>query len=116
MPMAGTDRFTAAPGTAEKMRCRVCQTDCTVRRNVNGPASFGEAMAKRSHRHDVFECPHAGAAWHGQALRLVEALEDTPSKRVAQLLQQDLDDLRRDHATASSLGTVPPGGSASPSP
>lgn len=93
MPTKGYDFFIADPGTEQTRYCRVCKTECDVKRNVYGPTSFVTAIAKNFRLHDMFVCPHADTTWHEQALRLVMAIEETPSKRVAQLMQQDLEDL-----------------------
>lgn len=60
---------------------------------VYGAASFAAAVGKKYDLHDVFVCPHAGREWHERALRLVLAIEETPSKRVAELMRLDLADL-----------------------
>ncbi len=97
MPTKGYDFFITDPGTEQTIRCHVCNTECDAKRNVYGPTSFATAMAKNFRLHDMFVCPHADTAWHEQALRLVRAIEETPSKRVAQLMQQDLEDLLGEH-------------------
>jgi hypothetical protein len=93
MPNKGYDYFIVDPGTKERMQCQVCQTECDIRQNVYGPTSFSTAMARDFRLHDVFICPHTDERWHEQALQLVVEIENTPSKRVAQLMQQDLEDL-----------------------
>ena len=47
-------------------------------------------MVKHEHLHDFFCCPHTNKEWHEQALKIVLAIEETPSKRIAALMQQDL--------------------------
>jgi len=47
--------------------------------------------------HDYFYCPHKDQTWHNQALALVQAIEETPSKRIASLMQLDLLDLLTEH-------------------
>jgi hypothetical protein len=46
---------------------------------------------------DVFTCPHAGKAWHEKAVELAVAIDETPSKRLAALMKQDLEDLLREN-------------------
>ena len=101
MPTKGYDYFIADPGTEEK-HCRVCGTKCEASRNVYGPTGFAAAMAQDVRLHDMFVCPHAGQVWHDQALRLVLAIEDTPSKRVASLMKQDLVDLLQEHGISKT--------------
>lgn len=99
MATKGYDLFITNAGAEQTMHCRVCKAPCKVRRNVYGPTGFVSAMAKRFTVHDSFVCPHADEDWHRQALRLVMAIEQTPSPRVAQLMQQDLQDLLSQHNT-----------------
>ena len=80
MPTAGYDLFVADPGT-ETMYCRVCRTECDIKRDVFGPTSFATAMAKSFRLHDLFICPNADQQWHEQALRLVEKSRQRPANR-----------------------------------
>jgi len=78
------------------MHCKVCGSVCNVKRSVTDPTSWVEAAGHRGHWHDEFFCPHREKDWHQQALKLVLEIENTPSKSLAKLLQQDLEDLLRD--------------------
>lgn len=93
MATKGYDIFLLAPGTADEVSCRVCGTTCAVTRNVTGATSFAGALTKASQVHDRFTCPHSATAWHAQALRLAEAINDSPSPRVAEQLRLDLAEL-----------------------
>jgi len=73
--------------------CQVCGTTCNVQRDQVGPTGWAEAMGKGGLQHDYFYCPHAGKYWHQKALQIVQVVEETPSKRVAALMRQDLVDL-----------------------
>ncbi|MFQ5913345.1 MAG: hypothetical protein ACE5JS_09190 [Nitrospinota bacterium] len=97
MPTKGFDFFIAEAGSKGEYHCGVCNTKCEVKRNVYGPTTFAEAMAKTFRYHDLFVCPHRDEKWHEQALNLVQAIEETPSRRVAQLMAQDLEDLLREN-------------------
>ena len=79
------------------MHCKVCGTLCNVDRSLCGPAGFAESMARRGHWHDRFVFPHTGKSWHDQALELMLEIEETPSKRVIELMKQGLDDLLREN-------------------
>ena len=79
--------------------CEVCGTKCDANKNVYGPSSFVTAVGKKYDFHDVFVCPNAGEKWHEQALKLVLAIEETPSKRVAELMKMDLNDLLKENGT-----------------
>lgn len=100
--MTGYDIFYTAPDTVEQIHCRVCHSLCDVERNLTGPTAWAEASARRGHWHDEFACPHRQKEWHKQALELVLEIEKTPSKRLAELMQHDLDDLLR----ANGLQTI----------
>ena len=93
----GYERFYVTPGTAEEMRCRVCGSKCNARREVSGPHDFISAASRASDLWDVFSCPHGGKAWHEKAVELAVAIDETPSKRLAALMRQDLEDLLREH-------------------
>jgi len=97
MSTKGYDIFHFKPDTVDEMHCKVCGTICLVERNVTGPTGFAEAMAKRSHLHDVFNCPNSGIPWHEQALELVLEIEKTPSKRLAELMRLDLEEILKPH-------------------
>lgn len=95
--MKGYDVHFTEPGSAQEMRCHVCDTKCEVKRNAYGPTGFAEAIGKKFRHHDLFVCPYRDEDWHKQALGLVLEIERTPSKRIAELMRQDLEDLLRDH-------------------
>ena len=50
-------------------------------------------MARMDEPRDKFSCPNLEEEWHEQAVQLVMEIEKTPSKRLAQLMQQDLEDV-----------------------
>lgn len=79
------------------MWCRACGSVCHVDRNKMEPTGFAEAMGGRGHLHDHFYCANSGAAWHNQAVRMIEALEDSPSPSIQQMMQKDLDALLTQH-------------------
>jgi hypothetical protein len=92
-----TIRYVYPPGTVESKRCEICGAACEVRRDVDTYTSMASAMAKRSIRADVFSCPVQETEWHARAVRLVDAIAETPSPRHAALMQLDLDDLLKAH-------------------
>jgi hypothetical protein len=91
------EHFYTTPNTVETKACRVCGATCDVKRGVYTRSNFQEAVNKMADLYDVFTCPNAGKGWHEQAFRLVQAIEATPSKRVAELMQLDLQDLLREN-------------------
>lgn len=61
------------PGTKESFKCGVCGTKMkVVGRNMFGPTSWAESLAKGKHLHDRFECPHLYKEWH----RIIRQLKE----------------------------------------
>jgi hypothetical protein len=81
------------PGEVKECRCGICDSLCVVERNVDGPTSWAESMAKRKHLHDAFRCPHYGSEWHNLALDLIREMGRTASERIRALVKADLDEL-----------------------
>ena len=97
MAQKGHDFFIAEPDSGEERHCRVCNAPCKAMRNVFGPTGFVSAMAKKFTYHDEFVCPHTDEPWHQKALQLMVAIDDTPSKRLADLMRADLLDILNEH-------------------
>lgn len=87
--------FFENPGEVMQRNCLVCDSVCLVKRDQLGPTSWAGAVAKVSTPHDYFYCPHQDEDWHKQALELLLAIEKTPSKRMAGMMEQELSDLIR---------------------
>ncbi len=93
----GFEIFYTTPQQVDEMSCRVCGAVCDVKRDVYEPANFLMAQSKISDLYDVFSCPNAGKPWHEKALKLALEIAKTTSKRLADLIQQDLDDLLKEN-------------------
>jgi len=89
----GYDIFHVKPDKKEEMYCRVCGAKCEVSRGVEGAVSMVTSMAGIKVKHDRFSCPNYDKDWHYKAYKLVEELEETQSKRISELIKQDLDEL-----------------------
>lgn len=89
----GISAFNVTPGTVDTIRCSACGAVCDVQRDVDGYTSYAAAVARRTSRVDKFRCPHADTDWHRLAVRLVKAIAETPSRRLAALMHQDLEDV-----------------------
>ena len=89
----GWEVFTPECDSIKEMHCRVCGSKMNVERGIDGPTSFAEAMAQRSHKHDQFTCSYSKEDWHKQALAIKKLIEDTPSKNIALRLQVEVDDI-----------------------
>jgi hypothetical protein len=96
MSRKGYDVFFSEPERLDEINCKVCGSLCRVERDVLSPTGWAEAMTERGHWHDYFYCPHRDQPWHEQALELVLAIENTPSKRIAELMRLDLEDLLKE--------------------
>jgi len=101
---AGWDHFTPEPGKHDKMFCRVCKSEMTVTRNVNGPTGWAEAIGKGKHLHDTFECPFAQEDWHNQARILKERIEKETCSRIAKLLKKEVKEVLESRKTTLKRG------------
>jgi hypothetical protein len=90
-------RFTPEPGTVDTATCGICGALMTVERDQFGPTGFAEAMAHKGHAFDFFECPHLAEAWHKQIDALQQEIEDTPSRKLADMMQSEVDEILRNH-------------------
>jgi hypothetical protein len=99
----GYDVFFEKPGEVSERICRICGEQCIVKHDQSGPTSWGGAMAHKSTVHDYFYCSHTQEDWHNQVLALVEAIENTPSKRLAGLMKLDLEDILRENLPGSEF-------------
>jgi len=95
----GYDIFRVIAGKVETMQCAVCSAVCIKEENIYGPSNFAAAMARTYKYWDVFTCPHADEPWHKQAVELVTAIENMPSKRIVELMQLDLEELLKANVT-----------------
>ena len=93
MAQSNYDFFIGEANCGEDRKCGVCGCDCRLTQNVFDPTGFGSAMGNGFDYHDEFVCPHTDDTWHKQALQLAVAIDETPSKRVADLMKADLEDL-----------------------
>lgn len=80
------------PDDEQKM-CGVCGSECLITRGHNGPTSYTESLAGKSHLHDSFTCPYYKSEWHGKAIKLIHEMRNTGSKRIRALIEEDLDEL-----------------------
>lgn len=95
----------APPGTVREAECAVCGVAVMIEAS-DGPTCFAMAMTPRQFRrpnpHDRLRCPNADCEWHEKAVKLVQAIAETPSPRVAELMRQDLDVILTEAAPRAS--------------
>jgi hypothetical protein len=89
----GWDAFQPDPGVEDKMFCRVCGEEMEVRRNVEGPRSYTEAVGGGKSLHDSFVCKNSGEKWHQQALEILKMAEKTPSKVMEEMLKKEVQEI-----------------------
>ncbi len=75
----------------------MCGTKMIVEKAIPYPTHFGHALGAKWDLHDIHECPHRDEEWHQTARSLVEEIEETPSKSMAKILKNDLDDILREN-------------------
>lgn len=94
---SGVDYFTPAAGSKESMTCEACLDQMEVQRDVMEiRGKFGNVMPEKYHRlTDIFTCRHAGQPWHDQLIALMREAERTPSKKLEDLLQTEIDEIRK---------------------
>lgn len=80
----------ADPRRVESLICGICDSKMNVERNVMGPTSWAEAMAKREHLHDSFECPNLREKWHERVVDLVQEGYDTQSRAFRKIIRDEI--------------------------
>jgi len=94
----GVDVFYTEPSVSETIKCRACGSLCNVKRNATGPTGHLSAMTGNHTRHDSFRCSNIGKDWHDKAVKLVMAINDTPSKSIAAVMSKDLQGILKQHS------------------
>jgi hypothetical protein len=66
------------PQAVRQFTCTVCGSVCEVFRNVDGPTSWAEAMARRHHVHDRSVCPRVDEPCHQDAIGFLKWIQGLP--------------------------------------
>lgn len=75
------------------LACRTCGETMNVKRNVNGPTGFAEAMSHAKHLHDAHSCPFRDEMWHKQVHKLHEEATRCSSKRLADIMEGEAQEI-----------------------
>ena len=67
-----------------------------VHLGMSGRFSIKDSSYKKV-KHDQFTCPNYEEDWHNKAYKLLKELEETESKRLSELIRQDLDEILEDN-------------------
>lgn len=104
MSMHGYDFFITEVDVEEVKSCRICTSICVITKNVYGPTSFPMAVRNQSKIHNEYRCPNEKEDWHLQALKLFIEIERMPSKRVASLMIEDLNEILIENGIKPPIG------------
>lgn len=85
------------PDEFDEVTCKVCGKTCNVERSLHGPTSWIDAMTRSGHWHDKFTCPNYQQPWHERAHKLIMKISESPSKRMAELMRLDLEEILHEH-------------------
>ena len=73
--------------------CTVCGAVMNVRRNIFGPTSFAQAMARTGRWHDRFSCPYREEPWHERVAALGAEARRVPSDVLARIIRLEAADI-----------------------
>ena len=97
------DYFTPDPGEEKEMFCEVCKTGMDVQRNVMGATGFAEAMGRKGHLHDFFQCPFRKTDWHNQARILMQRINKETSNSITEILLIELSEVLEKRKTTKDM-------------
>ena len=87
-----------APGMVKKVKCGICGRQMKVKRNVLGPTSWVESMARGKHLHDSFMCPNLNQDWHKKIVDLKIEEHNTASDKIKKILEKEILEILKVHA------------------
>ncbi|MCB9000318.1 MAG: hypothetical protein H6540_09700 [Bacteroidales bacterium] len=90
MSKLGYDLFIEEANSSRKHTCNVCGAATEVNVAVDVARNFVNALRKSLEICDLHKCPHSEKQWHVTALKLIEEIEKTPSKSIAEIMRKDL--------------------------
>lgn len=97
----GNGYYTTSPGLIKPCPCDICQEDMEVERCLHG-----EAMDHQGHKHDIFRCPLRHEMWHLQAFKLRREAEQTVSKRMEDMLREEMKEVLEKRQHTKEVSTL----------
>jgi hypothetical protein len=92
----GWDYYISDLGKCETMTCPICKEVMEVERDVPGTPSYVNAVFGLAWDHDFFWCKFRKESWHLQVLELLKMAESTPSSKLQQLLEEEIQTVLKD--------------------
>jgi hypothetical protein len=81
------------PNLIDKCFCGVCGDEMDVERNRKPSGGFAGAMAGHNRYYDRFWCKNMNNGWHVQARDLMREIKKTASKKLANMLEEELKEI-----------------------
>lgn len=83
----------------EIILCGVCGVAMDATMSVFGPRGYAAAMADKASKFDSYRCPHRNELWHIQAKEIRKQAKSSPSKKIADMLNMEANEIltRRKH-------------------
>lgn len=97
MSQLGYDIFFEKPNSNKSHTCNVCGTATTVEVAVKSHNSMIHALSKPPEEFDIHRCTYTNEEWHNTAYKLIKAIEETPSKTIAEIMRKDLLEILEQH-------------------
>lgn len=73
--------------------CGICLDEMEVKRGNPPYNSFVGAICNRNRHYDLFWCKNRQEDWHIQARALMKKIAETPSKKIADIMQEELEEV-----------------------
>lgn len=76
-----------------------------VKRNVlRTKSKYGTGLPPELVKHeDIFTCSNAGQEWHTQLIALIKEIERTPSQKIAELIQSEIQEIKEKRQPTKKL-------------
>lgn len=93
----GYDYFDLPAGTVSEKVCLACLETLSVKRDVlDTRGKWGNSYPpEKQYRVDIFTCQWSEAPWHRQIIALLKEADKTPSSKIADLLNYEVEHIRK---------------------